>query len=90
MAELQLLIGPTDESGLQELTRRTKNNLPEHILGDVVWIDNNLHHPIGYYLWIQSLVEFQPVEFIKDHWYFIFEACSRYFTSPDQCINPYN
>ena len=89
MAELQLLIDPTDKSGLQELTRRTEDNLLEHVLGDIVWIDNNPHHPIEYYLWIQSLIEFRPVEFVEDHWYFIFEAHGRYFTSPDQHINPY-
>ena len=48
MAELQLPLDPTDDSGLQELTRRTEDNLPEHVLGDIVWIDSDL--PIGYYL----------------------------------------
>ena len=49
MAELQLLLDPTDKSGLQELTRRTEDNLPEYIQEDVVWIDDE-DHPLGYYL----------------------------------------
>ena len=49
MAELQLPIDPTDKLGLQELTRRTEDNLSEHVQGDVVWIDNE-DHPPGYYL----------------------------------------
>ena len=41
-------------------------------------------------MWIKALTEYWPVEFVEDHWYFIFEVCSWYFTLPDQCINLYN
>ena len=90
MAELQPPIDPTDKSGLQELTRRTEDNLPEHITGEVVWIDNDPPHSDRYYLWIKPLAEFQPIEFVDNHWYFIFEVRGRYFISPDQHINPYD
>ena len=43
MAKLQLPIDPTDKSELQELTRRIEDNLPEHVLEDIVWIDDNPH-----------------------------------------------
>ena len=58
MAELQLPIDPTDELGLQELIRRTEDNLPEHVTGEVVWIDNDPPHSNRYYLWIEPLAEF--------------------------------
>ena len=58
MAELQPPVDPTDKSGLQELTRRTEDNLPEHVLGDIVWIDDDPQYHVGYYLWIKALTEY--------------------------------
>ena len=70
-----------------QVTLRTTPDLPAHVLDQVRWTEYLGH--TGYH--IQNIVNnlWYPVEFINDHWHWVYNTDGRFFTSLDDRIEPY-
>lgn len=80
----QLLEAFTDRdknTTLKEICTRPFPNLPEHVLGQVKWL-NNIQYP-GYYLWNPNTGEQEQVEFRDNYWYFVYRDKETYISKDD-------
>ena len=86
MASLSVALLPND--GFTRIERRTTDDLPLHVKGDVYWV-NHTTRPSGYY-YEESGKEPVPVEFINDAWYLLhFVSTERFYgTRASFRVNP--
>ena len=71
-----------------EVQLRSQPDLPEHILGQVQWL--NFSEFPGYYLWNKTTKINTPVEFLENHWYFIERINEDIYTGCINHIEPYS
>jgi hypothetical protein len=75
---------PFDESNpgqLIRVARRTEDDLPDRVKGTVLWRTDLPDRPPGYYHYdVQNNVH-SSVEFIEDHWYWLYDHGSFTFVS---------
>jgi len=57
-----------DDNRLAKVLWRPRDNLPDHVKGQVEWRTDQPLGP-GYYVLHPKNKKYYPVEFIKDHWY---------------------
>ena len=75
---------PSKPKSLVSVARRTSDNLPDRVKGSVVWLSDR-ENP-GYYLQVPDRDQPRPVEFIEDHWHFLFPYNRGNFTSLEDQI----
>jgi hypothetical protein len=71
---------------LRHVTRRTEPDLPQHVLSEVCWTE--IHGHPRYY--VQNVVtwEWHPVEFVDNHWYWLFLSEGQFYTALEDRIEP--
>ena len=68
-----------------KVTRRSHPDLPPHVLGSrISW-----RYPPGYYLYQEFLSNYQPVEFLDNHWHCLIADEETYYTALEDRIHPY-
>jgi hypothetical protein len=73
---------------LVPVSRRTEDNLPQHVKGDVEW-RNHEYLGCGYYLYRPSRDTYKPVEFLNDYWHFLRIYTGQPHTAPEFRLKPY-
>jgi len=90
MAQLLEPLSDTNPYALSQVQPRTKPDLPEHVLGQVKWL-NFSEHP-GYYLWDEEVNTNRRVEFVDNNWFYLTtynDDTDVYICSEDH-IQPYS
>jgi len=85
MAQLLRLL---DDNRLAKVLRRPRDNLPDHVKGQVEWRTDHSQGP-GYYVLYPKNKRYYPVEFIEDHWYKLRVYTGDAHTTRDSQIPPY-
>jgi hypothetical protein len=80
---------PFDEINTKRLirvTRRQTDDLPSYVKDQVVWQPDDFVP--GYYLVDQAFNHIQPIEFLENHWYYLFIHNDVNYTSANDRIEP--
>ena len=80
---------PLDNNRLAKVLRRPRDNLLDHVKGQVEWRTDHSLGP-GYYILHPKNKRYYPVEFIKDHWYKLRVYTGDAHTTRDSQIPPYH
>jgi hypothetical protein len=67
--------------------RRTEDDLSDCVKGTVLWRTDLPDRTPGYYLYDIHNNAHTPIEFIEDHWYFLYEHSGFTLVSLDNCID---
>jgi hypothetical protein len=87
-ASLQQPFNYTDPSEVIKATRRTEDNVPDYVKGEVLWHQDPDFLP-GYYLYDYRPQEYRPVEFLDNHWHYLFHHQGSDFISLSNRIKPH-
>ncbi len=81
------LVTPLDGNRLSKILKRTTDNLPSHVKGNVEWRIDHSSGP-GYYLLNPKNNQYIPLEFINDHWYRLRVYTGQAFISANSKVQP--
>jgi hypothetical protein len=85
VASLQVALAPNNQA--TPITRRTHDDLPAHVKGNVEWNRPNRGYYIPQHLTSNNSLE--PVEFINNHWYELrYDASARTFYTQENLVIP--
>jgi len=69
MAQLLEPLSDTNPYTLSQVQLRTRPDLPEHVLGQIKWLNFSEH--LGYYLWDEELNTNRLVKFVDNNWFYL-------------------
>src|ERR1700677_2602091 len=89
MAHIQRPFDEEDPTALIPVERRTEDDLPERVKGIVLWKTNLPDRRPGYYIYDVQNNTHSSVEFIEDHWYWLYDHNDFTFVSLQDRIEHY-
>jgi hypothetical protein len=88
-AHIQRPFNEEDPTALVPVERRTEDNLPERVKGIVLWKTDLPDWEPEYYIYDVQNNTHSSVEFIEDHWYWLYDHSGFTFVSLQDCIEHY-
>jgi hypothetical protein len=89
MAHIQRPFDEEHPTQLILIERRTEDDLQDHVKGTVLWKADLSDREPGYYIYDVQYNTYTPVEFIKNHWYWLYEHQGFTFVSLNDLIERY-